>query len=82
MKRQVIACQTPDCGSTFKVFERSGSLDEQLRAARWRVFDGETVGGKPLRDVRCPTCSKPDPGVVADCREIEAQLTTWRGGGA
>lgn len=67
-----IACNS-GCGSKFRPTGTS-PVPEQLRAAGWRHFDGQTQGGQPWQDVRCPDCSKPDPVALKLARELEREV--------
>ena len=68
-----VGCGTPKCRSVFEVKSRKHPVDQQMRAAGWRVFDGQTVGGAALRDVRCPACSRPDTRVRKASGQIEGE---------
>jgi len=72
MTAQQVSCNS-GCGRTFRPAGTS-PVPEQLRAAGWRVFDGQTQGGQPWQDVRCPQCSKPDPEVVKMCNELAREV--------
>lgn len=62
----------PSGGACGRVFRGRGVLAfdvvvEQARAAGWRVGPPDADGTRPAS---CPSCSRPDPQVVAICREL------------
>jgi hypothetical protein len=61
-ERQVFRCQTPGCGQALGNYTLA-----QARATGWRIYDGPSAVGTPLKVCLCADCCG---GIVESQRDF------------